>query len=81
MTHRLDLLVERGLVQRAPDPDNRTRMKVRLTRAGQELFRKSVVDADLTESKVLVALDLDERLQLANLLEKVLATEPPARRR
>ncbi|MFL6162258.1 MAG: MarR family winged helix-turn-helix transcriptional regulator [Jatrophihabitantaceae bacterium] len=81
MTHRLDLLVERGLVQRAPDPDNRTRMKVRLTRAGQELFRKSVVDADLTESKVLVALDLDERLQLANLLEKVLATEPPPRRR
>jgi DNA-binding MarR family transcriptional regulator len=81
MTHRLDQLVERGLVGRTPDPENRTRMKVRLTRAGQELFRKSVVDADITESKVLAALDLTERLQLADLLEKVLATQPPARRR
>jgi DNA-binding MarR family transcriptional regulator len=81
MTHRLDQLVERGLVARTPDPENRTRMKVRLTRTGQDLFRKSVVDANLTESKVLAALNLDERLQLADLLEKVLATQPATRRR
>ncbi|HEX2901853.1 MAG TPA: MarR family transcriptional regulator [Jatrophihabitans sp.] len=72
MTHRLDLLVERGLVQRAPDPDNRTRMKIKLTRAGRELFRRAVLDADLTESQVLSALSVAERAQLADLLEKVL---------
>jgi len=80
MTHRLDQLVERGLVQRTPDPDNRTRMKVRLTRAGLELFRKSVVDADVTEAAVLSALDPPEQEQLAELLEKVLASQPPRRR-
>jgi DNA-binding MarR family transcriptional regulator len=80
MTHRLDQLVERGLVQRTPDPDNRTRMKVRLTRAGQELFRKSVVDADVTEAAVLSALDAGEQAQLADLLEKILASQPPRRR-
>ncbi len=80
MTHRLDQLVERGLIQRAPDPDNRTRMKVRLTRAGQELFRKSVIDADVTEAAVLAALDAEEQAQLAYLLEKVLALQPPRRR-
>lgn len=80
MTHRLDQLVERGLVQRTPDPDNRTRMKVRLTRAGQELFRKSVVDADVTEAAVLSALDISEQAQLADLLEKILASQPPRRR-
>jgi DNA-binding MarR family transcriptional regulator len=80
MTHRLDQLVERGLVQRTPDPDNRTRMKVRLTRAGHELFRKSVVDADVTEAAVLAALNTTEQAQLADLLEKILASQPPRRR-
>lgn len=72
MTHRLDLLVERNLVQRAPDPENRTRMKIRLTRAGRELFRRAVLDADVTESEVLSRLGAQERTQLADLLEKVL---------
>jgi DNA-binding MarR family transcriptional regulator len=80
MTHRLDQLVERGLVQRTPDPDNRTRMRVRLTRAGQELFRQSVVDADATEAAVLAALEPAEQAQLADLLEKVLASPAPRRR-
>ena len=72
MTHRLDLLVERGLVQRTQDPENRTRMKIKLTRAGRDLFRRAVLDADLTESEVLAALNARERRQLADLLEKVL---------
>lgn len=72
MTHRLDLLVERGLVLRAPDPENRTRMKIKLTRSGRELFRRAILDADVTESEVLGALDARERRQLADLLEKVL---------
>ncbi|HTZ42886.1 MAG TPA: MarR family transcriptional regulator [Jatrophihabitans sp.] len=81
MTHRLDQLVQRGLVQRAPDPDNRTRTKVRLTRAGRELFRASILDADVAESEVLSALTGTERGQLADLLEKVLTAHPHTRSR
>ena len=80
MTHRLDQLADRGLIQRTPDPANRTRMRVRLTGDGQELFRKSVVEADITESKVLAALSSEEQTQLADLLEKVLVSQPPRRR-
>ncbi len=81
MTHRLDQLADRGLVQRTPDPANRTRMRVRLTPDGRELFRKSIVEADITESKVLAALSTEEQTQLADLLEKVLVSQPPRRRR
>ena len=42
MTHRLDRMVARGLIKRAPDPENRTRMAVSLTQAGWELFRAAV---------------------------------------
>ena len=72
MTHRLDQLAERGLIQRTQDQDNRTRMKIKLTRAGRELFRRAVLDADVTESEVLSRLGAAERTQLADLLEKVL---------
>jgi len=72
MTHRLDQLVERGLVRRAPDEQNRTRVKIELTRAGRELFRRAVLDADITEAQVLARLSDRERQQLADLLEKVL---------
>ena len=40
-----------------------------------------MVDADVTESEVLAALDGAEQEQLADLLEKVLASEPPPRRK
>ena len=75
MTHRLDLLSERGLVKRDVDPDNRTRSKVSLTRAGRELFRRAVLDADLAESEVLSSLNQRDQRQLADLLEKLLRTE------
>jgi DNA-binding MarR family transcriptional regulator len=73
MTHRLDLLTERGLVERAVDPENRTRSKVKLTRTGWELFRRAVLDADVVESEVLAALNPRDQRQLADLLEKLLA--------
>ncbi len=73
MTHRLDLLAERGLVERAVDPANRTRSKVKLTRAGRELFRQAVLEADVVESQVLAPLTSRDRRQLADLLEKLLS--------
>jgi DNA-binding MarR family transcriptional regulator len=73
MTHRLDLLAERGLIERAVDPDNRTRSKVRLTKSGRELFRRAVLEADVVESEVLGPLEAAEQRQLADLLERLLA--------
>ncbi|HSY15735.1 MAG TPA: MarR family winged helix-turn-helix transcriptional regulator [Jatrophihabitantaceae bacterium] len=76
MTHRLDRMVARGLVQRTPDPENRTRIKVALTDAGWELFRTAVLDADTVEADILSSLDDRERRQLASLLEKLVAGLP-----
>ncbi len=83
MTHRLDRMVERGLVERVPDSENRTRMLITLTRAGWDLFRTAVLDAEVGETNVFAPLTDDERSTLARLLEKVLAAQDaePRRRR
>jgi DNA-binding MarR family transcriptional regulator len=73
MTHRLDQLEKRGLLERSEDPDNRTRSRVGLTRRGRDLFRHAVLDADVAESKVLASLSDKEQRQLADILEKLLA--------
>jgi DNA-binding MarR family transcriptional regulator len=71
MTHRLDRMAERNLLQRSPDPDNRTRIRVQLAPAGWQLFKQAVLDAEVVESRILSPLSNDERRQLASLLEKV----------
>lgn len=73
MTHRLDRMVERGLVERSPDPDNRTRMVVRLTRSGWDRFREAVLGAEPEETGLFAPLTDAERTTLAQLLEKALA--------
>jgi DNA-binding MarR family transcriptional regulator len=78
MTHRLDRMVQRGLVARAPDPGNRTRMRITMTVDGWELFRRAVLDAEVVESRLLSALDERERRQLASLLDKLVAELKPA---
>src|SRR3954447_9949001 len=72
MTHRLDRMVERGLLARKPDPETRTRASVSLTRAGWELFRKAVLEAEREEAGIFAPLSDEERLTLAGLLEKAL---------
>jgi DNA-binding MarR family transcriptional regulator len=81
MTHRLDRMVERGLIARRPDPDNRTRMVISLTRPGWELFRAAVLDAEVGEAGIFAPLTDQERSTLAALLEKALAEGSPERRR
>ncbi|KRC61400.1 DNA-binding MarR family transcriptional regulator [Agromyces hippuratus] len=73
MTHRLDKLAERGLVERAADPDNRTRILVSLTEEGWGLFSQAIRDSDVVESDVLQDLGDTERAELARLLEVVIA--------
>jgi DNA-binding MarR family transcriptional regulator len=83
MTHRLDRMVERGLVERVPDQENRTRMLISLTRAGWDVFRTAVLDAEVGETNVFAPLTDEEQTSLAALLEKVLAAQDhePRRRR
>jgi DNA-binding MarR family transcriptional regulator len=79
MTHRLDRMVERGLVSREPDEANRTRVRAYLTPAGGELFRRAILDAEVVESRILSPLDDAERRQLAALMEKLVAGLGPAK--
>jgi DNA-binding MarR family transcriptional regulator len=73
MTHRLDRMAERGLITREADPTNRTRVLVRLTQAGYEIYTAAIRDADLVESDVLRSLSAREVGVLAGLLESVIS--------
>ena len=73
MTHRLDRMAERGLVTREADPGNRTRVLVRLTHDGYEVYAAAIRDADLVESDVLSSLSAREVGVLAGLLESVIS--------
>lgn len=73
MTHRLDKMGARGLIERRPDPGNRTRTLVSLTHDGWELFSLAIRESNVVESDTLRGLDADERTELARLLEVVLA--------
>lgn len=74
MTHRLDKMAERGLVERRPDEDNRTRILVSLTPDGRELFTQSIRESDVVESDVLRGLTAADRDELARLLEVVITS-------
>jgi DNA-binding MarR family transcriptional regulator len=73
MTHRLDRMVQRGLIARTPDPGNRTRVLVRLSDAGYSLYAAAIRESDMVESDLLESLSEAEVDQLALLLEKVLS--------
>jgi DNA-binding MarR family transcriptional regulator len=73
MTHRLDRLVERGLITREQDPDNRTRVLIQMSDAGYALFVEVIRQSDTVESDVLAGLSDDEIETMAELLEKVIA--------
>ncbi len=73
MTHRLDKLAERGLIERAPDPHNRTRVYVSLTDEGWQLFSLAIRGSNVVESDVLQDLSDTERGELARMLEVVIA--------
>lgn len=73
MTHRLDRMVERGMVERSADPDNRVRVRVRLTDAGYGLYAQAIREANLVEADLLAGLTDRQVQTLGDLLEKVLA--------
>ncbi len=72
MTHRLDRMAERGLVERFTDPQNRVRVRVMLTDAGWQLFKLAIQESDMLESDVLTPLEAADRVKLAELLEQAI---------
>jgi DNA-binding MarR family transcriptional regulator len=72
MTHRLDGLVQRGLVVRDADPDNRTRILVRLSDDGWELFAATIRESNVVETDVVAPLTDRQVRQLAALLERLI---------
>jgi DNA-binding MarR family transcriptional regulator len=73
MTHRLDRMVERGLIARSADPENRVRVRVQLTDAGYGLYAQAVREADVVEADLLAGLTPKQVQTLAELLERVIA--------
>jgi DNA-binding MarR family transcriptional regulator len=73
MTHRLDRMVERGLIARSADPENRVRVRVRLTDSGYGLYAQAIREADLVEADLLAGLTPKQVQTLAELLERVIA--------
>jgi MarR family transcriptional regulator, lower aerobic nicotinate degradation pathway regulator len=64
----VDRLRRQGLVESAADPDDRRRLTVQLTRAGQELFNRTYADALAVTARTLEPLTPDERAALTGLL-------------
>ena len=62
-----------GLVTREPDATKRTRVLVRLTDAGWDIFAQAVREANVVESDTLAALTTAQRADLAALLELVIS--------
>ncbi|WP_245593409.1 MarR family winged helix-turn-helix transcriptional regulator [Azospirillum halopraeferens] len=65
-------LVERALVERRPDPQDRRRTSVRLTRAGQTLVNRLQGNATRAHARTLEPLSADEQRQFLALLERLM---------
>lgn len=74
MTNRLDKLERRGLIQRAPDPNDRRGVLLELTQTGESQL-KDYIDAGAgRERELLDDLTLGEKQELNRLMSKLLAS-------
>ena len=74
MTPVIDRLERRGLVSRAPNPDDRRGSLVELTDAGREAVDEAMALLADAEQRLVAGLDDAERTELAALLRKLLLT-------
>ena len=79
ISHRIDRLEGRGLVERRADPADGRVVRVRLTRAGRSLVDRTMLDHAANETRLLSGLSSRERDQLVTLLRRlhVSIDEPP----
>ncbi len=67
----VNALAERGLVERTPDPTDRRRNVVTITSAGRRQLRKLDRLLAKVQDELLAPLSPEERMQLINLLTRV----------
>ncbi|WP_431983564.1 MarR family winged helix-turn-helix transcriptional regulator [Streptomyces qinglanensis] len=72
MTHRIDRMLTQDLVTRERDPDNRVRVIVGLTDTGREKWLEVMRMASVFEEELLQDLATEERVQLGDLLTRLL---------
>jgi DNA-binding MarR family transcriptional regulator len=72
MTNRLDRLEQAGLVRRRPDPEDKRRVRVTLTAAGQSRADDALAALLAAEQALLATLPVSGRQDLADLLRVLL---------
>jgi DNA-binding MarR family transcriptional regulator len=72
ITGRLDALERRGLVRRSPSATDRRRVVVELTPAGRAAWRDALDGVGDEETRLLGALNPEERRTLSDLLRRVM---------
>jgi DNA-binding MarR family transcriptional regulator len=77
ITKRLDRLVEAGLVERRPDPNDRRGTLVRLTRKGRSVIDRLIAVHVANEERLLQSLGPAERRALDGALRRLLASLEP----
>ncbi|MEV6320571.1 MarR family transcriptional regulator [Nocardia sp. NPDC051787] len=80
ITNRIDRLAAKGLVERKPCPEDRRAIRVRLTEQGRALIDDLLPRHMANEQRLLAALDISSREQLADLLRALaesLGDTPP----
>jgi DNA-binding MarR family transcriptional regulator len=73
MTNRVDRLVDKGLVERLPDPADGRGVQVRLTAEGLARVDDALTSLLGSERALLDVLSSDEQEQLASLLRRILS--------
>ncbi|MFP3915691.1 MAG: MarR family winged helix-turn-helix transcriptional regulator [Actinomycetota bacterium] len=71
VTHRLDKLEARGLVERLPDPSDRRGVVARLTPSGRRLVDRASQRHYEDEDRLLATLSRQDRATLADLLRRL----------
>jgi len=71
ITHRIDRLEQRGLVERRSDPNDKRVVLVRLTTAGKRLVDATIVDHAANETELVSGLAPRERAELEALLRRL----------
>lgn len=74
MTNRLDVLMQRELIQRRPHPEDRRMTRVQLTDAGRLRVDSALTELLDVEAKLLRGLDESQRRTLADALQDMLDT-------
>ena len=71
MTNRIDRLAARGLVVRAPDPDDRRGVRVGLTEAGKQRVDEALAALLARERELLETLSVQDQQALSTLLRRL----------